>query len=272
VVAAIELFGKETLDPDEPLIEVAESLGMQLGRIFERQEGQIKLRENERMAAVGLTAAKIAHEIGNPLNGMYTTAQLLERECVQHLGQPLSQGICDTVGVLVKETERLRALLDELRSLSFRSSPKLRPRNVAELIMSLLKAQSQVFRDAGVRVRKQFSPDLPPVLVEPERFSQALLNLIKNAIEAMPDGGQLTLRAYRAEDRVVIEVADTGVGIPEDLPVLELFVTSKASGSGLGLPVVQQIIAAHNGTLDYWSMPGEGTTFRLVLPMANEQV
>lgn len=272
VVAALELFSKDTLEPDRPLIEVAESLGVQLGRIFERQEAEINAREQERMATIGLTAAKIAHEIGNPLNGMFTTAQLLERKCVGHLGRPLDQDTCDTVSVLVKETDRLRMLLDELRRLSFPNSLEPEPRDIVESLTGLLKTQEQILRDAGVKVRMHFAPALPEVPVMPERFDQALLNLIKNAVEAMPEGGDLILRAYQMRGDVVIEVSDTGVGIPKELPIFDLFITSKASGTGLGLAVVQQVVTAHHGTIDYWSVPGEGTTFRLVLPsMAKKQ-
>jgi len=101
-----------------------------------------------------------------------------------------------------------------------------------------------------------------------EKLAQALLNLCKNAIEAMPQGGTLIISGSRAESSVSLAISDTGMGIPKELNILEPFTTTKESGTGLGLAIVQQIISAHGGTLTYTSAPGEGTTFTIVLPVS----
>ena len=102
-------------------------------------------------------------------------------------------------------------------------------------------------------------------------MKQVILNLCKNAIEAMPEGGCLTLKSYHSGQAMVLEICDTGVGVPEDMDVFELFRTTKPGGSGLGLPIVQQIISAHNGTIDYTTEPGHGTTFKISLPAADSE-
>ena len=112
-------------------------------------------------------------------------------------------------------------------------------------------------------------PDtLPSVQADADKLKQVFLNLCKNAVEAMPAGGTLTLRAHCAAEQVIIEVADTGDGIPDGVNIFEPFATTKAEGTGLGLPIVQQIVTAHGGTLSYTSTPGQGTTFSVVLPLS----
>ena len=117
-----------------------------------------------------------------------------------------------------------------------------------------------------ITLEEQFPEDLPQVMADTEKLKAVLLNLSKNAIEAMPKGGKLTLRGYQSGKNVYIEVEDTGVGIPAGVNIFEPFTTSKATGWGLGLSIVQQIISAHNGTIEYRSDPGQGTIFKIRLP------
>jgi signal transduction histidine kinase len=122
----------------------------------------------------------------------------------------------------------------------------------------------------GIHVKIALPEDLPRVRAHDKLLQRALSNLIKNAVEAMPGGGDLTLRAYAHNSSVVVEVIDTGVGIPRDLEVFEAFTTSKLGGMGLGLSIVQRIVTALNGELGYSSQLGNGTTFRLTLPQCNK--
>jgi signal transduction histidine kinase len=108
---------------------------------------------------------------------------------------------------------------------------------------------------------------VPAILVDPEKIKQVILNLCKNAVEAMPEGGRLTVKATASEGEVMLEVTDTGEGIAHGIDVFQLFRTTKPEGTGLGLPIVQQIISDHKGTIKYRSEIGKGTTFTVVLPV-----
>jgi signal transduction histidine kinase len=103
-------------------------------------------------------------------------------------------------------------------------------------------------------------------------MKQVILNLCKNAVEAMQNGGSLTIKAYRTGQSVLLEIRDDGIGVPKGVNIFELFKTTKPSGSGLGLPLVQQIVSAHNGTINYTSDAGRGTTFTIRLPAAARMV
>lgn len=161
---------------------------------------------------------------------------------------------------------RLANLLQESRSLSHRQDPKLQPLDVRTLVEDVLAAEAPIHAERRVVVEHHIAPDLPVIYGDRDKLKQVLLNLFKNAVEAMPGGGTLTVRAGNSGNHVCLEISDTGVGIPYGVNILEPFVTTKAEGTGLGLPIVRQIVSAHGGTLDYTSSPGQGTTFIVALP------
>ena len=117
-------------------------------------------------------------------------------------------------------------------------------------------------------VEQNLPTDLPLVMADRDKLKQVLLNLCKNAFEAMPEGGTLTVRLHNFGEHITLEVADTGMGIPAGVDIFEPFVTTKSEGTGLGLPIVRQIVVAHSGTLTYTSEPSKGTTFTVTLPLA----
>jgi signal transduction histidine kinase len=165
----------------------------------------------------------------------------------------------------------LSSLLQEYRSLARPQQIKLKLSDLRQIVVELLTPNIKHYEEAGVHVKTEFAEDLPLVAVDPEKIKQVILNLCKNAVEAMPEGGLLTVRAYAADDNVILEFQDTGQGIPEGFNPFQLFKSTKPYGSGLGLPIVEQIIADHRGTVDYVSVVGNGTTFRVSLQtsMAN---
>jgi PAS domain S-box-containing protein len=234
--------------------------------ITERQRMEAKLRESERLAAIGTTAAKLAHEIGNPLNGMYTTVQLLERHLAKQQA-PVDETLQATVHDLTSEITRLRTLLEEIRSFSRRPQLSLEPLDLATVAAEVLAVAAPHYTAQGIRVEQMFPPELPLVIADREKLKQVLLNLYKNAAEAMPKGGTLTVRACHAGEQVWLEVQDTGGGIPEGVDIFVPFTTTKPEGTGLGLAIVRQIVLAHGGTITYISTPGQGTTFTLSLPV-----
>jgi len=218
------------------------------------------------LACLGLAVSKVAHEIGNPLNGMFSCVQLLDRETREE-GVDRDR-ILDAMDQLCSEIGRLEALLQELRALGrplkLNSVPVSLTALVGEVLQRLLATNSAQL----VQVQTEFTEDLPHVMADAEKLKQVLFNLTKNAIEAMPGGGRLTLRAFRLKDKMCFEVQDTGVGIPKDIKIFDCFATSKPNGWGLGLSIAQQILRAHHGTIDYRSKLGHGTTFRISLPVA----
>ena len=262
------------VDGSGELGELARSFNAMAGSLQAREEearrAEAKIRENERLAAMGATVAGITHEIANPLNGMYSTVQLLELELAEP-GAKNQENMRSILGYLKNEIERLRALLQDLRFLA--RPGQLSPKSVslAEIAADILILESNNYRERGILAEADFPDSLPPVWGDREKLKQTLLNLCKNAVEAMPDGGQLRLRGFARGDDVIVEVSDTGIGIPDDLDVFELFTTTKSSGLGLGLAIARQIVAAHGGAISYTSAPGGGTIFQVVIPAVAEE-
>lgn len=235
--------------------------------ITERKRAEQKLRDSERLATIGTTAAKIAHEIGNPLNGMATTVEILERHLAKQK-DPVDDLLISAVQDLTQEISRLRSLLRELRTLARPRSLDLQPTDLAAIAAELLRREAPYYAEHNIRVEQTFAANLPLVMANNDELTQVLLNLCKNAAEAMPEGGTLTVYGVQSETQVCLEIRDTGEGVPEGINIFEPFVTTKTGGTGLGLAIVQQIVAAHEGTITYTSTPGQGTTVTLTLPTA----
>jgi signal transduction histidine kinase len=251
----------------ERTIELRQANAALRAEMAERERAEQKLRESERLATIGTTAAKLAHEIGNPLNGMATTIQLLERHLTKH--QETTDDVqIEIVHDLKHETHRLQSLLQELRALAHPHHLDFQRTDLTTLVAEVLRLQESHYTECGIRIEQSFPVTLPSPLADKEKLSQALLNLCKNAAEAMPTGGTLTVCGSSLKGQVCLEIGDTGEGVPEGINIFEPFTTTKTDGTGLGLAIVQQIVAAHRGTITYTSKPGQGTTFTLQLPAA----
>jgi PAS domain S-box-containing protein len=228
---------------------------------------QEKLQESERLAAMGTTAAVFAHEIGNPLNGISASLQFLQFQLRARSDDPL---LNETLDLALKEIDNLASLLSDFRSLARPQQPQqldLRPVKLAELVNELVASQAARYVELHICVQQDFPVGLPVVMADSRKLKQALLNLCNNAVEAMPEGGSLTIRGRYSDGFVSLDVADSGVGIPDEFDIFQLFKTTKARGTGLGLPVVRQIVSAHQGMISYQSEPGKGTTFTISLPV-----
>ena len=235
--------------------------------IHERERAEEALRRSERIATLATAAAKLAHEIGNPLNGLSTTVQLMAREL--HRQGAIDHGTMqESVQDLTQELARLQSLLQNWRALARQAKPDVRPLALASLVAEVLRPQQPYYEKLGIVLHEQVPPDLPPVLADANGIAQVLLNLCKNAIEAMPTGGILSVHAARGEDGVRLTISDSGHGIPEGFDVFEPFATTKDNGTGLGLAIVRQIVLAHDGTITFTSQRGEGTAFVVTLPLA----
>ena len=234
--------------------------------ITERKEAELRLRESDRLATLGTTAAVFAHEIGNPLNGLSTSLQIVTELIRESVHDPLVE---ETLEISRQELRRLTGLLNDYRSFARPQSVKIHPSNVRQIFDEVLAPATKHYKECGIALELEFEDNVPLIPVDREKIKQVILNLCKNAVEAMPDGGTLKCKAYQKADRVILEVADTGTGIPEGLDVFQLFRTTKPQGTGLGLPIVEQIVSEHRGTVDYVSEVGKGTAFIVSLPLSD---
>ncbi len=225
------------------------------------------LLEAGRFAVLAHLAGSLAHEIRNPLHSIGLNAGVVQ----QYVGQPSTpsamKAIKESLRTIQEETRRLTDLLNNYLGL-LRSAPQPVPVDVREVCRRVIQLLSYAAMKARVEIKFEGDADLPPVFGVPDRLQQAVLNLVLNAIQAMPQGGSVALQTLAANGLVRVSVTDTGPGLPQGLAE-ELFdtrVTTKPGGSGLGLPLVRMIVEAHGGSVWYRSDPGKGATFTLVLP------
>jgi C4-dicarboxylate-specific signal transduction histidine kinase len=235
----------------------------------ERRRAAEKIRENDRLAAMGMTAAALAHEIANPLQWMLSTVQLMQEDVSSPEGGEVPTSWNEHLEDMQNEIGRLATMLQDFRALARPVQVKLASVNLRALIADVRKVIVPQLSTGGICIEYDMPAELPQVYVDPEKLRQVLLNLCNNAIEAMPSGGTLTLKAYAEADEVIIEIIDTGSGIPAGFDVFEPFATTKEKGTGLGLMIVRQILAAHHGSVTYESDVGKGTTFRVTLPLGS---
>jgi signal transduction histidine kinase len=230
----------------------------------DRERSNHRPQEIKRLALLGTRAAYFAHEVGNPLAGI-----LLSLKCVEsHLQKKPEVNDPSLISIIrgaVGEIGRLSSLLKEFRSLVPGQTLDLKRADLVKIAEEALASEMIAYRAAGITVKFAFEDALPRVRLDIAKIKQVILNLCKNAVEAMPNGGCLTLKCYRSRGMVVLEISDDGVGVPDDVNIFELFKTTKPGGTGLGLPLVQQIVSAHNGTIAYRSKPGHGATFKVSL-------
>jgi PAS domain S-box-containing protein len=234
--------------------------------ITERKASEQRLHESERLATLGTTAAVFAHEIANPLNGISTSLQIVS-DLLDDADYD-NPALRETIHGANQEIRRMTSLLGDYRSLARPQTINIQASNLRQIVEEVLAPNINNYKNSGITVTVEFDATLPSVPLDPEKIKQVILNLCKNAVEAMPKGGLLTIRAYRASDNIILEFSDTGHGMPDGLDPFHLFKTTKREGTGLGLPIVQQIISDHHGTLDYVSELGKGTTFRVSLSLA----
>jgi signal transduction histidine kinase len=249
------------------VIEKTSELKEEIGKrkaVEEILRSETQVRDGERLAAWGATAALFTHEVANSLNGLSASLQLLDMKAQErHLLDPDVESL---LGSAKEEIKRLGFLLQDFRSFVRPQKYDFEAINLLAVINEAVTAEKLLYDSMGIRVKFDLPDSLPPVIVDHEKIQHAILCICKNAVDAMPSGGVLTFRGYESEGAVFLEIGDTGAGIPKGLEVFEPFRTTKPLSSGLGLPVVSQIISAHNGTIDYMSEPGRGTTFKIGLP------
>ena len=231
----------------------------------ELRETQEALLQAEKLAAMGRLTSQIAHELNNPIYGIMNTLELLKTEI------PPESKRRRILEMSLSEAQRLSEMLRNMLSFSKPEEEARKRINLNELIEGILMMMERQLREASIRVKTDFAEDLPEVMASTNQMRQVLLNLFKNAKEAMPRGGTLTVITEREERNVLIHVKDTGVGIPEEIKnrIFEAFFTTKqkVKGVGLGLSVCYGIIKGHGGEIRVESEEGKGSTFTICLPI-----
>ncbi len=266
----------------EQQVDVAEALAAQASvaienaRLYEDakrayqelRDAQARIIQNEKMAVLGTFASGLAHEVRNPLNSIALQLSLLERRAATLEGTVAVQ-IRDLIGIIREEVKRLDSLVSDF--LLFSRTKRVHHQPVAldallDEVVRLLKPEAKA---GNVAIKRERAAEAAPRLrVDAERLKQVVINLVRNAIEAMPEGGQVVIEDGLENEKAFLTVRDDGPGLPEGIDVFQLFVTTKPKGTGLGLSIAQQIVAEHGGDISVASEPGEGATFTVRLPLA----
>lgn len=231
----------------------------------EIREIQQALLQSEKLAAMGRLTSQIAHELNNPIYGIMNTLELLKTEI------PPESKRRRILELSLSETHRLAEMLRNMLSFSKPEEEQRRPVNLNELIEGILLIVDKQMQEANIKIKTYLDPKIPEIMASTNQMRQVMLNMIKNAKEAMPKGGTLMIATGRDKDRVLIHIRDTGVGIPEEnkSKIFEAFFTTKqkVKGVGLGLSVCYGIVKDHGGEIKVESEEGKGTTFTISLPI-----
>ena len=246
-------------------------------RIRELEEA---IKKSERLAYLGTMAASVAHEVRNPLGGIKGASQLLMAEIK---GLANEDSLAEYLGVIIKQVDRLTGILDSLKGLSKPVTPRLMAVNLHSVLDEALTLMAPDIKKAKLKVKREYDPSLPEMEGDESGLSGIFLNIIKNAIEAMPEGGVLTLSTGIPSDflyssiktekgrktMLAVKVSDTGMGIGPDAlrDIFNPFYSTKGGGLGLGLALSLKVVEEHGGTIKVESEPGQGTEFTVYLPV-----
>lgn len=241
-----------------------------LDDVTEQHALEQQLIQSEKMAALGQLSAGIAHEIRNPLSAINAAAFYIS-EAVQGEGSLDREELSEYLGLIRRNVARAEKIVYDILEFARPSGPSPRPVNLQELVEKTLAILDKAFVEQEVTLHADLQP-VPPVLCRPDTVKQAVLNVLVNALQAMPEGGDLFVRTYAEKGMGIVEVRDTGPGIPpEVLPrIFDPFFTTKepGKGTGLGLSIARAAVEADQGRIWVLSPPGEGATFFIGLPLA----
>jgi two-component system, NtrC family, nitrogen regulation sensor histidine kinase NtrY len=250
--------------------ESADEIG-QLARAFNRMTGELmdqreRLVQAERVAAWRELARRLAHELKNPLFPLQITVENMQRAREQYPEQ-FDEVFREGTETLLAELSKLKQIIGRFSDFAKMPAPEMQSVRLNELVGETARLFAPQLEQARVRPALEIDPNVPPVQADPEQLTRVLRNLVLNAIDAMPDGGTLTLRTTALENGARLEVIDTGQGLtPEECERLFTpYYTTKTHGTGLGLAIVQSVISDHKGRISVESAPGKGTAFRIEL-------
>jgi len=234
--------------------------------VTDATELESQLRQSDRLASVGLLAAGVAHEVNTPLAGISSYVQMMQRK------MPDSDPRRAILEKIEKQTFRASSIVNNLLNFSRQQASEMQPVNMNSVVEETLTLAELPLAKRKVRVGTELADEIAPVWGDTGKLQQVLMNLVLNARDSMPDGGDLNIRTAQQNGEVILEVADTGSGIPKEQinKIYDPFFTTKGTGkgTGLGLSVTYGIVQEHRGTITVRSEPGNGTIFRVVLPVA----
>ena len=264
-------FSNEEIRILSALAELS-AIAIEKARLYERiVDVEEQLRQNEKLSALGLLAAEVAHEIRNPLTVMKMLYHSLD------LKFPAGDPRTKDAAIMGEKMDHLNKIVEQILDFARSTEPKLSLLNVNELLDDLGLLTRHKLKNQGIMLQRKLAPDLPPVMGDAMQLEQAFLNLMLNAVQAMPNGGKLTLttRAAPSGDagkptHIVIEFKDTGEGMSEEQcgrVFTSLLSTTKAKGAGLGLAIVSRVVETHRGKIRVKSRLGHGTTMSVTLPV-----
>ena len=234
------------------------------------EERTMKLKDAERLAAIGETAAMVGHDIRNPLQTVEGAIYLAKEE-IKALPSRTQEinNVEEMLKTIEEETTYVNKIVSDLQDYARPLQPQLEKIDTQELINGAL-ATMRIPRN--IEVSLLIEQDCCIITADATMMKRILANLITNALQAMPDEGKLTITAFREQDEVHISVQDTGQGISDEnkAKIFQPLFSTKAKGQGFGLPVVKRLVEAHNGTITFESEVGKGTTFTITIPVAKE--
>src|SRR5712692_1673147 len=246
-----------------------ERLNVELtGTLSRLQTAQQELLVAERMATVGRVSLKVAHEVRNPISAIELNAEMLDDIVRGRAGQDMEDAT-GLVRAIRDQVNTLDAITEEYLAFARFPKPNFEEESVNQLVQELADFVRPVWSRQGLAVRVEIDPDVPMTEIDRGLMRQAILNLVKNGLEALSSGGELTIASHFAGDAVDIAVSDTGSGIPDAVGarLFEQFFTTKPQGTGLGLSIARQIVEEHGGEIRWANRPGPGAVFTIRLPI-----
>ncbi len=238
--------------------------------ITEKRGREARLRRAESLASLTTLAAGVAHEIKNPLGSIGIHIQLMQKALKRDEGRDVDRDRLESyLEVVNEEVDRLNRIVVDFLFAVRPINVQLEERDLNDVIRDLLKFVRYELEEANIELTAELDPVLEPIALDEKYLKQALMNMVKNAIAAMPEGGTLLVQTSRRGDEVVLRISDNGVGMSEDVmgKIFEPYFTTKDFGSGIGLTLVYKVIKEHRGEISVISHEGKGTTFTITLPV-----
>lgn len=247
--------------------QMAQAINKMAVSLAEKERLELEMQRSERLASLGRLVTGVAHELRNPIGVVKATVQVMENEYGD------IRGIDEFTRVIKEQVDRQNRVIQELLDFGRPSKQMVQPVDINAVLEKVLTFTSPLLRENNIDLEVSLTPELPRVTADASRIKQVFVNMILNAIQAMPEEGRLRITTSRHNDYICTEFCDNGMGIEqEQLPrIFDPFFTTKEYGIGLGLSISYQIVKSHQGTIHVTSTPGEGTVFKVKLPLITEQ-